>query len=186
MQNKNKIILSLIVLAACGIFSVFLFDFNNARAEDNFISENAAAGEFIVKLNKNWNSSEENTGKIKKLFKKFGIAIDSLNDGQSETLKNRLLVKLADAKKSEMFFKTAKEFSLIESISPNYIYRPFFTPSDPLYPKQWNFEKIKIPQAWDEDQTAPLYGGDPGVIVAIIDTGVAYETFGALDRKSTR
>src|SRR3972149_8065468 len=175
-KNKSKIAPLLIILAACGIIGGFLFDFNKARAENNSVSESAAAGEFIVKLNKSWNSSEENTGKIKNLFKKFGIAIDSLSDGKSETLKNRLLVKLADAKKSEMFFKTAKEFSLIESISPNYIYRPFFTPSDPLYPKQWNFEKIKIPQAWDEDQTAPLYGGDPGVIVAIIDTGAASGT----------
>src|SRR3989338_4976321 len=181
MQNKNKrkIALWLAILAVSGMIGVFLFDFNNTLAEDNFIYENAAAGEFIVKLNKNWNSSEENISKIKNFFKKIQISLDSLNDGQSETLKNRLLVKLADVKKSDAFFKAAKEFSLIEPISPNYIYRPFFTPSDTLYPKQWNFEKIKIPQAWDEDQTAPLYGGDPGVIVAIIDTGVAYETYGA-------
>ncbi|TAN58615.1 DUF5011 domain-containing protein, partial [Patescibacteria group bacterium] len=177
MQNKNKIVLSLIALAVCGIFGVFLLNFNSARAKNNFVSENAAAGEFIVKLTKDWNNSEEKVIKIKNLFKKFGIAIDSLNDGQSETLKNRLLVKLADAKKSEMFFKAAKEFSLIESISPNYIYRPFFTPGDPLYSKQWNFEKIKISQAWDQDAVEPLYGGDPSVIVAIIDTGVAYETY---------
>ena len=177
MQNKNKIIISLIILAVSGMIGGFLF--NGARANDRLALENAAAGEFIVKLNKNWNSSEEKVNKIKNLFKKFGIAIDSLNDGQSETLKNRLLVRLADAKKSEMFYKAAKEFSLIETISPNYIYRPFFAPSDPLYSKQWNFEKIKISQAWDQDAVEPLYGGDPGVIVAIIDTGVAYETYGA-------
>lgn len=213
MQNKNKIVFSLIVLAACGMIGIFLFDFSNARAESDSISENVAKGEFIphlsknspapsrgdaslfgfskkpnasqkgagfiVRLNINWNRSEENIGKIKNFLKKFQISLDSLNDGKSETLKNRLLVKLADAKKSEAFFKAAKEFFLIESISPNYIYRPFFTPSDPLYSKQWNFEKMKIPQAWDEDQAEPLYGGDPSVIVAIIDTGVAYETYGA-------
>ena len=141
MQNKNKIILSLIGLAVCGIIGVFLFDFNNARAENDSIYENVAPGEFIVRLNKNWNKSEENILKIKNFLKKFQISLDSLNDGKSETLKNRLLAKLADADKSESFFKAAKEFSLIESISPNYIYKPFFTPNDPLYSKQWNFEK---------------------------------------------
>src|SRR3989338_10947790 len=141
MQNKNKskIAIFLIVLAVCGMIGGFLFNFNKARAEDNFISENVAAGEFIVKLNKNWNSSEENISKIKNFLKKFQISLDSLNDGQSETLKNRLLVKLADIEKSEAFFKAAKEFSLIDSVSPNFIYKPFFTPSDPLYSKQWNF-----------------------------------------------
>ena len=70
MQNKNKrkIALLLIILAACGMIGVFLLNFNKAQAESDFISENAAAGEFIVKLNKNWNSNEENIGKIKKLF----------------------------------------------------------------------------------------------------------------------
>jgi len=70
-KNKSKIAPLLIILAACGIIGGFLFDFNKARAENNSVSESAAAGEFIVKLNKSWNSSEENTGKIKNLFKKF-------------------------------------------------------------------------------------------------------------------
>jgi len=165
MQNKNKIILSFI-LAAGGIIVVFFLsiNFHKALAENNFVSKNIVVGEFIVKLNKSWNNSKENINKIENFFKKFGITIDSLGDGQSETLKNRLLVKLGDTKKSEMFFKAAKEFTLIDSVSPNYIYQPLFVPNDPLYSKQWNFEKIKISQAWDEDQREPLYGGDPAVL----------------------
>ncbi|MFH1366366.1 MAG: S8 family serine peptidase [Patescibacteria group bacterium] len=31
---------------------------------------------------------------------------------------------------------------------------------------------------WDYDTTPPLYGGDSSVIVAVIDTGVAYENYG--------
>lgn len=177
MQNKNKIIVLLVCVMLSGLAGIFLFQ--KVLAESDLVSENVAAGEFIVRLNKNWNSSEENIGKIKNLFKKYGIAIDSLNDGKSETLKNRILVKLADAEKSESFFKAAKGFSLIESVSPNNIYKPLFTPNDPLHSKQWNFEKMKIPQAWDDDQVEPLYGGDPSIIIAIIDTGVAYETYGA-------
>jgi len=41
------------------------------------------------------------------------------------------------------------------------------TPNDPLYPTQWNFEQIAVADAWNHAR------GD-GVVVAVIDTGVAY------------
>jgi subtilisin family serine protease len=43
-----------------------------------------------------------------------------------------------------------------------------FTPNDPGYPLQWGYPAIDAPKAWD------LTMGDPGVIVAVIDTGVDY------------
>lgn len=53
--------------------------------------------------------------------------------------------------------------------------RASFTPDDPNYAAQWHWPKIHADTAWDIDTTTPLYGGDPGVTVAIIDTGIAYE-----------
>jgi serine protease len=54
-------------------------------------------------------------------------------------------------------------------------------PNDPLYRYQWNLESpdpaagsIKVEGAW-----AVNGGGSPSVVVAIVDTGVAYESFGA-------
>ena len=44
-------------------------------------------------------------------------------------------------------------------------------PNDPLYAKQWNFKQIGIPEAWK------LAQGN-GVVVAVLDTGVGYETYG--------
>jgi len=41
-------------------------------------------------------------------------------------------------------------------------------PNDPLYPKQWHMRQIGMPEAWK------LADGN-GVIVAVLDTGVAYE-----------
>lgn len=52
-------------------------------------------------------------------------------------------------------------------------YHAMFTPNDPLYPQQWNLPALKIPTAWDADQTAPFYGGDSRIIVAVLDTGLA-------------
>lgn len=43
-------------------------------------------------------------------------------------------------------------------------------PNDPLYPKQWHMDQIHMPAAWK------LADGE-GVIVAVLDTGVAYENF---------
>lgn len=44
-------------------------------------------------------------------------------------------------------------------------------PNDPLYKKQWHMRQIKMPDAWK------LADGN-GVIVAVLDTGVAYENYG--------
>jgi serine protease len=45
------------------------------------------------------------------------------------------------------------------------------TPNDPLYKHQWHMDQIGMPQAWPLAETE-------GVIVAVIDTGVAYENRG--------
>src|SRR5262249_2506857 len=48
-----------------------------------------------------------------------------------------------------------------------------FTPNDPEYSKQWNMRMIHMPEAWDISR-------GKGVVVAVIDTGIAYEDRGAL------
>jgi len=65
------------------------------------------------------------------------------------------------------------ENSLVEYAEPNYILYAHWTPNDPLYSFQWHFPQINMPSAWDVEQ-----GGDPGVIVAVVDTGVAYQDYG--------
>jgi serine protease len=44
-------------------------------------------------------------------------------------------------------------------------------PNDPLYAKQWHLRQIGMPEAWK------LAQGN-GVVVAVLDTGVAYEDYG--------
>ncbi|HZH12742.1 MAG TPA: S8 family serine peptidase [Archangium sp.] len=43
-----------------------------------------------------------------------------------------------------------------------------YTPNDPDYPKQWNLRMIQMPSAWKENR-------GKGVVVAVLDTGIAYE-----------
>lgn len=69
--------------------------------------------------------------------------------------------------------------SFVEYAEPNYIARATWSPDDTYYTLQWNFAQINLEGAWALDTTAPNYGGDPSIIVAVIDSGVAYETYGA-------
>ncbi|NOY39795.1 MAG: S8 family serine peptidase [Nitrospirae bacterium] len=64
----------------------------------------------------------------------------------------------------------------VEYAEPNYIAQAFWIPNDPLYPYQWNFYNdkyggINVESAWEVNT------GDSSVVVAVIDTGVAYEDY---------
>lgn len=64
-----------------------------------------------------------------------------------------------------------------KTIQPDYTYHALFTPNDPQFPQQWNLPLIQAPGAWDSDITDPTFGGDPAVLVAVLDTGLAYENY---------
>jgi len=64
----------------------------------------------------------------------------------------------------------------IEYAELNYYAYALFVPDDPYYIYQWHlyetYAGINIEPAWD------ITTGDPNVIVAVVDTGVAYENYG--------
>lgn len=49
-----------------------------------------------------------------------------------------------------------------------------YRPNDPLYEFQWNLQQLEIERAWDINP-----GATSGVVVAVIDSGVAYANQGA-------
>lgn len=60
---------------------------------------------------------------------------------------------------------------------PDLLFRAAGTPNDPDYPRQWYMEKITMPEAWD------IAGGGSGdVVVAVVDSGVAYRSDGYFSR----
>lgn len=63
----------------------------------------------------------------------------------------------------------ASRGALSEPVSPSERGAAF--PNDPLYEKQWNLKAIDLESAWKRST-------GKGVIVAVIDTGIAYETKG--------
>ena len=63
----------------------------------------------------------------------------------------------------------------VEYAEPNYIAHAFMTPNDPYYSYQWHFPLINMASAWDQSTGS-------GVVVAVVDCGVAYETYGSFTK----
>ena len=59
----------------------------------------------------------------------------------------------------------------VEYAQPRYLNHAMVRPNDPLYANQWNFPAIDMERAWDVQP-----GATSNIIVAIIDSGVAYHT----------
>jgi serine protease len=59
----------------------------------------------------------------------------------------------------------------VEYAEPNFIAHAFMIPNDPYYEYQWHMRQINMEPAWD------LTTGHSSVIVAVVDTGVAYEDY---------
>lgn len=59
----------------------------------------------------------------------------------------------------------------IEHVEPLAKVRAFFVPDDPMLKDQWHMERIGATRAWD-------FATGRGVTVAVVDTGIACETYG--------
>lgn len=73
------------------------------------------------------------------------------------------------------------ESESVEYAELNYCIRLFFVPDDPYFSYQWNLHDadaggIDMEAAWGIEM------GDPNVLVAVLDTGVAYEDYGIYRR----
>src|SRR6185503_1468993 len=66
-------------------------------------------------------------------------------------------------------FGTAPEVDYVEVNGPVHA---FFKPNDLAFEVQWNFRMIEAERTWD------IQKGDPSVVVAVLDTGIAFEDFG--------
>ncbi|MBI2833481.1 MAG: S8 family serine peptidase [Acidobacteria bacterium] len=67
----------------------------------------------------------------------------------------------------------------VEYAQAAYRVHPMFRPNDPLYPNQWNWPLIDMERSWDIQM-----GASPSIIVAVVDTGVAFRN--ALIRYTAR
>ncbi|MHB8895612.1 MAG: S8 family serine peptidase [Candidatus Geothermincolia bacterium] len=106
------------------------------------------------------------------------LASDKLSVlSQSPRLKFKVVKVPVGSTVPEMVSRLSADPS-VEYAEPNYVDHIAMTPNDPLYPDQWHMQGfasggIDATAAWDTEE------GSPGVIVAVVDTGVAFENYDA-------
>lgn len=88
-------------------------------------------------------------------------SVESLDDGLT------VAVSVDDV---EGTLARIRQHPAVEAAEPLMSYRSSYAPNDPDYGKQWNLQMIGMPKAWDSNR-------GKGVVVAVIDTGIAYEDY---------
>jgi len=91
---------------------------------------------------------------------------------------NLELLEIPEAMRPEEMVDLIGDDPLVDYAELNYYAWTTFLPDDTLYAFQWHLDNpisggIGMEAAWD------IQTGDPNVIVAVLDTGVAYEDFGS-------
>lgn len=86
------------------------------------------------------------------------------------------LLKTAEPEQTEQMLSMYQSHEEVEYAELNHYFRQFLIPNDELYPLQWNFYNetyggVHLEAAWD------IQTGDPNVIIAVLDSGVAFEDF---------
>ena len=70
------------------------------------------------------------------------------------------------------FINNFRRYDEVEVVEPNYYATALYVPNDPYYKHQWHLDIIGMKEAWEFPRGSE-------VIVAVIDTGVAFEKHGS-------
>ncbi len=71
------------------------------------------------------------------------------------------------------FVSSLRARSDVLSAEPNAILKLQAVPNDPLYPKQWHYGALNLPNAWDGFSSENDVGA--GIIVGVIDSGILWD-----------
>ncbi|MFA5069676.1 MAG: S8 family serine peptidase [Patescibacteria group bacterium] len=172
-------------------FSCLLSAFfvNGAKANQSDYPQNS----LILKLKETYQAAAlENLGNrgifslssLDALNKNQGvIKIKPLSEKKTSSLYGSFQLNFDENKNIPELVATYEKNPYVKYAELNYILKiNTFSPNDPYYSQQWNLAKINTALAWDYDATPPLYGGSSSIVVAVLDTGVAYENYGSFIR----
>jgi serine protease len=155
-------VLSLLILIAVLFSAASAEDFKIGQSCVSSITDEYAPGEIVVKFKDGVSKQQAAIAQSA-----LGTTVISTN----EKLGFHQLA-IPSGKTVEQMVEAFSKLPDVEYAEPNYLAHAFMTPNDPYYSYQWHFPLINMPAAWDQSTGS-------GVTVAVIDCGVAYETYGA-------
>jgi serine protease len=164
--NKNLTTLLATLLLLCFSETAFAAFAVKPAGSANTNRPQWVPNEIIVKFNKHLSEDQ-----ISRINRRHGTRVL-----QTNTFAGFKRIKVPPTKTPKQLVEIYSRESDVEYAELNYYAYAHFEPNDPFYSFQWHFNDINaginIESAWD------ITTGDPNVIVAVVDTGVAYEDYG--------
>jgi len=106
--------------------------------------------------------------------------ITALSDNKKSLLYGAYEINFSNNKDIKSLARQYQNNIYIKYAEPNFkITTTTFSPNDTYYSQQWNLSKINTAAAWQYDLDSDPYGGDSSIKIAVLDTGVSYENYGA-------
>jgi len=141
-------------------FLVGFYDLRSAKSQQGVLGYKP--DEVVVKFKKN---SFKNV--TESLSANYGIIVKKKGNGYT-------VLQVPANRSVEELLALLRKDTNVKYAHPNYEGKLSWTPNDPYYSVQWNFDDdhLNMEKAWGKTK------GKSGVKVAIIDTGVAYEKYG--------
>lgn len=99
----------------------------------------------------------------------------SVHPGPNEIFER---VKFGNDKTMEEMIAAYKQNPEVSYAEPNYIAHALFVPNDPLYDRQWHLHSPDSASGGANFERAWNISTGTDVVVAVVDTGVAYEDYG--------
>ena len=128
-------------------------------------SQSFVQGEIIV-----WFREDVDSDQIADCLNLFDLSVKSVSSVDSK----RMVLGVPSGEE-QRYAELCSEMDEVLAADVNSLREIFWQPSDPLYYLQWHFNRsdfINLEEAWNIQQ-----GGDPSVVIAVLDTGVAYENY---------
>ncbi len=182
-QGRNFWAIAFLTTAIFCSSQVLAFDENSKkqtiRSEPEFVP-----GEFLVKLKSvdalQTLNSLQNEVQTQDLESQLNAKIKKQIHGQ-----NIIVIKKSMIQTNQSVIETLSQNPLVELVEPNYIYRASTTPNDPQFGNLWGLKNISQKDSSgsvgvqgidiDAERAWDIQTGSSDIIVAVIDTGVAYD-----------
>jgi serine protease len=161
---------SIVALAACSkakeadvqMHDLSRPDFTSADSEDA-VSDHVS--DRIVVDFRDGITKEE----IDELETKWGVDLEF--EDAEEGPASGIAVATVDPERMDEVLEAIREDGYdVEAAEPDMTVHADFVPNDPDFEKQWNLKMIHMPEAWEQST-------GKGVVVAVLDTGIAYEDY---------